>query len=174
MPIQFRCGSCQQLLGIARRKAGMIVDCPTCNQKTRVPIVKEKAASAEPAGIQPPSIFDRVDVDKLLSPPHRTQKREMDPPSMPPSRKSVHDSDGNGRVVDPLEDPKEMPRFDKPQAGIDAIGDQPFTLTPVPVLRTAQTRKKLGTIVALVIALVLVVGGVFALGHWLGARHPLF
>ncbi len=38
MPIQFRCAACQQLLGIAKRKAGSVVDCPTCRVKTLVPL----------------------------------------------------------------------------------------------------------------------------------------
>jgi len=38
MPIKFRCSHCRQLLGIARAKAGQIVDCPTCGRAMRVPL----------------------------------------------------------------------------------------------------------------------------------------
>jgi phage FluMu protein Com len=51
MPIQFRCGSCNQLLGIASRKAGHVVNCPTCGNKTVVPRVNGvvvKAALPQP------------------------------------------------------------------------------------------------------------------------------
>jgi hypothetical protein len=37
MPIRFRCAYCNQLLGIARRKAGTIVACPTCAGQVVVP-----------------------------------------------------------------------------------------------------------------------------------------
>ncbi len=37
MPIKFRCQHCNQLMGIARRKAGTDVTCPTCNGVLRVP-----------------------------------------------------------------------------------------------------------------------------------------
>ena len=37
MPVRFRCHHCHQLLGIARRKIGMEVDCPTCHNKVLVP-----------------------------------------------------------------------------------------------------------------------------------------
>src|SRR4029079_9622191 len=75
MPIQFRCVACQQLLGIARRKAGKVVDCPTCGSKTLVPAEDIAGTVAhEPPPLppirrvvnQPISIFDRVDVDQLL------------------------------------------------------------------------------------------------------------
>ena len=37
MPIRFRCVYCDKLLGIARRKAGAVVDCPHCAEKLIVP-----------------------------------------------------------------------------------------------------------------------------------------
>lgn len=37
MPIHFRCAHCEKLLGIARRKAGTIVNCPQCGQPLIVP-----------------------------------------------------------------------------------------------------------------------------------------
>jgi len=37
MPIHFRCCFCNQLLGIAHRKAGTVIDCPTCRGKVWVP-----------------------------------------------------------------------------------------------------------------------------------------
>jgi hypothetical protein len=46
MPIRFRCPHCHQLLGIARRKAGSHVHCPTCNASLLVPATDE--ASDEP------------------------------------------------------------------------------------------------------------------------------
>ena len=37
MPIRFRCVYCDKLLGIARRKAGAVVNCPQCGQPLIVP-----------------------------------------------------------------------------------------------------------------------------------------
>src|SRR5689334_10838521 len=82
MPIQFRCGACQQLLGIARRKAGKVVDCPTCGTRTLVPL-DDPLETGATVPVPPPlppiqrqikggSIFDKVDVDKLLQPPHKS------------------------------------------------------------------------------------------------------
>lgn len=47
MPIQFRCAYCNQLLGIARRKAGTTVNCPTCGKPIVVP-------TPEPNQAEPP------------------------------------------------------------------------------------------------------------------------
>ena len=34
MPIRFRCAYCNQLMGIARRKAGTVIRCPNCGDAT--------------------------------------------------------------------------------------------------------------------------------------------
>lgn len=39
MPIRFRCINCRSLMAISSRKAGAIVECPTCGEKTLVPHV---------------------------------------------------------------------------------------------------------------------------------------
>jgi len=44
MPIRFRCAYCNQLMGIARRKAGTVVKCPKCAGDIIVPV---------PEGMQP-------------------------------------------------------------------------------------------------------------------------
>lgn len=93
MPIRFRCPSCQQLLGIARRKAGSYVNCPTCRNQVLVPAQDEEPAAqgqaqvpspAEghpiqqtppklpplpPSAEQAPALFERDDFDALLRPP---------------------------------------------------------------------------------------------------------
>jgi hypothetical protein len=46
MPIRFYCPFCDQLLGIARRKAGAVVECPSCHGKVGVP--SETAPPAPP------------------------------------------------------------------------------------------------------------------------------
>jgi DNA-directed RNA polymerase subunit RPC12/RpoP len=55
MPIRFRCAYCQQLMGIARRKAGTVVRCPKCAGQVVVP---------------PPDDFD-LDDQTGAADPHR-------------------------------------------------------------------------------------------------------
>src|SRR5207248_11693560 len=48
MPIRFRCAYCNQLMGIARRKAGTIVRCPKCAGEVIVPALPEPQAANGP------------------------------------------------------------------------------------------------------------------------------
>jgi DNA-directed RNA polymerase subunit RPC12/RpoP len=66
MPIRFRCAYCNQLMGIARRKAGTVVRCPTCSGQVVVPdpeVAGPEAEEPSPPGPQPkgPELFDRSD-----------------------------------------------------------------------------------------------------------------
>ncbi|HEV3444832.1 MAG TPA: hypothetical protein VG099_09325 [Gemmataceae bacterium] len=67
MPIRFRCAYCNQLLGIARRKAGTVVRCPTCAGQVVVPTVETNEPEGRP-GEEKQLIFERSDFDELLSP----------------------------------------------------------------------------------------------------------
>src|SRR5256714_11793322 len=84
MPIRFRCAYCNQLLGIARRKAGTVVRCPTCAGQvvvppSDVPDPPEMAAAPPPAPTRAPTpapapapareppVFERNDFDELLN-----------------------------------------------------------------------------------------------------------
>jgi DNA-directed RNA polymerase subunit RPC12/RpoP len=68
MPIRFRCAYCNQLLGIARRKAGTVVRCPTCAGQVVVP-APEGGAEAEPSPASPKAaLFERSDFDNLFEP----------------------------------------------------------------------------------------------------------
>jgi hypothetical protein len=52
MPIRFYCCFCHQLLGIATRKAGTVIECPTCKGQVWVP------RPDEPGNLdQPPPAF---------------------------------------------------------------------------------------------------------------------
>jgi hypothetical protein len=95
MPIRFRCVYCDQLLGIAHRKAGTVVKCPNCQGQVIVPKpeaaeepsdVESPTAEAEPAAVRPKPmektapapqpatrgeggmLFERSDFDELLKP----------------------------------------------------------------------------------------------------------
>ena len=73
MPIRFRCVYCDKLLGIARRKAGSVVNCPQCKQPLIVPTPEpepEATAAAASSSTSPPPVggklFERDDFDELL------------------------------------------------------------------------------------------------------------
>lgn len=68
MPIRFRCAYCNQLLGIARRKAGTVVKCAKCSGQVVVPQPEESGDSAEgPPPAQPPgAMFENSEIDKML------------------------------------------------------------------------------------------------------------
>jgi hypothetical protein len=67
MPIRFRCAYCNQLLGIARRKAGTVVRCPTCAGQVVVPSIDSDETEA-PGVSEEPLVFERSDFDDLLNP----------------------------------------------------------------------------------------------------------
>lgn len=50
MPIQFRCAACDRLLGIARRKAGTLVNCPRCGASVMVPVMAGMAIESPGPG----------------------------------------------------------------------------------------------------------------------------
>ncbi len=67
MPIRFRCAYCNQLMGIARRKAGTVVRCPTCSGQVVVPNPDEGAGAPGPQS--PAPLFERSDFDELFEVP---------------------------------------------------------------------------------------------------------
>jgi hypothetical protein len=73
MPIRFRCAYCNQLLGIARRKAGQVVRCPTCAGQVVVPNPEGEEAVDPPAPPSPP-LFERNDFSELFHPPAPVQE----------------------------------------------------------------------------------------------------
>jgi len=67
MPIRFRCAYCNQLLGIARRKAGTVGRCPTCAGQVVVP--NADSAEEEPKDQANQPVFERSDFDELFHKP---------------------------------------------------------------------------------------------------------
>src|SRR5581483_5689256 len=69
MPIRFRCAYCNQLMGIARRKAGTVVRCPNCAGQVVVPRPEgdqPEPAEAKPVPSQQPPLFEQDDFDDAL------------------------------------------------------------------------------------------------------------
>jgi hypothetical protein len=109
MPIRFRCVYCDKLLGIARRKAGTIINCPHCAEKLIVPTPDPADTAAEPdegsvqgstsekafAGAPPPPLFEKIDIDAML------QGKPMirpfgEPVFEPPKQKTIRTESGPG------------------------------------------------------------------------------
>jgi len=89
MPIRFRCVYCDKLLGIARRKAGAVVNCPQCGQPLIVPTPEPEpeatAAASQPAGTPPgpAKLFEQDDFDVLLEPDATYRTPDPPPPKRP-------------------------------------------------------------------------------------------
>jgi hypothetical protein len=78
MPIRFRCAFCNQLMGIAHRKAGAVVSCPKCQGKVIVPspdtlaappaVNGPKPTAPEPGPVKGPRLFEHSDFENILAP----------------------------------------------------------------------------------------------------------
>ncbi len=71
MPIRFRCVYCDKLLGIAKRKAGAVVNCPQCGQPLIVPTPEPEPVGVASAPAPMPAansgkLFERDDFDVIL------------------------------------------------------------------------------------------------------------
>jgi phage FluMu protein Com len=70
MPIRFRCAYCNQLMGIARRKAGQVVKCPKCAGEIIVPVPE---GTEQPEATEQPGnhggAFEDMDFDPAAGPP---------------------------------------------------------------------------------------------------------
>ncbi len=73
MPIRFRCAYCNQLLGIARRKAGTVVRCPTCAGQVVVPAI-DGGEDPRPSANAP--LFERSDFDDLFNNPQPPREKD--------------------------------------------------------------------------------------------------
>ena len=70
MPIRFYCPFCDQLLGIASRKAGSPIDCPRCKGRVGVPAPGAEGPPLVPSIADPAPNVEPVmlSADILLSP----------------------------------------------------------------------------------------------------------
>ncbi len=84
MPIRFRCPACNQLMGIARRKAGTVVRCPSCSRRVRVPRPPEDRAPDPPPAADHP-VFERQDFEKIFQPWPAVGGPPADAPAPPPA-----------------------------------------------------------------------------------------
>lgn len=159
MPIRFRCAYCNQLLGIARRKAGTVVRCPTCAGEVVVPRVEE----GERAGERPArGFFEENEFEKLFGDEPQPQPAE---PGPPPEDRGHPPTGAWGTHADPE---IEVERVDLPRGGIP--GGPPVSAPGIllsPVMATVLT-------VLVVLALLIAFGLGLLIGRWTSvpARPP--
>lgn len=176
MPIQFRCGACNQLLGIASRKGGAVVVCPTCGGKTIVPRPRKGAEADSAKGRPDFSLLERIDVDKLLGPPAPGKMATPRPASkaaMAAAPSVTISSSSSGHA----HEPKELRALtesvlpgDVPQATSQVEDEddlpQPLDETLVNAVLILTKRR----LASLAVGVVLLLVAAFALGFWLGGR----
>jgi hypothetical protein len=75
MPIRFRCVYCSKLLGIGRRKAGSVVNCPACQKQLLVP-------NSEPVGVTENSISVGANGDPHQESANDEARQDTPPPPM--------------------------------------------------------------------------------------------
>jgi hypothetical protein len=163
MPIRFRCVYCDKLLGIAKRKAGAVVNCPQCGQPLIVPTPEpepETTAAAAPSAAPPKGpakLFEQDDFDVLL------------------------EGDATYRTPDPPAAPK-RPKAPAPPPAVNALPPRPFpverSLPPAPTVDpTAPPRARArsgglvlstGMLVLALVAILVLMGAAFGGGLLVG------
>ena len=161
MPIRFRCVYCDKLLGIARRKAGAVVNCPQCGQPLIVPTPEpEPAAATAPPHPATPSaapgrLFERDDFEAML---HGDTLRT---PDGPPPRRSRGGPRTEPAPLPPRPFPVEQSLPAPAHSELDDPGPRPRPATGGILLST-------GVLVVLLIAVLILVGGAFGAGILVG------
>jgi hypothetical protein len=164
MPIRFRCAYCNQLLGIAHRKAGTVVRCPTCAGQVIVPNVDSDETEAP--GSDEPLVFERSDFEDLLN----------------PETAAVQSGEKKQAVLTSGDVPVKLPSPTEPPAGawgthaepafdVERINPAPLSLPAAAATRPdviVLTRSKATIYLVLaVVALALTFGGGWLLGYFM-------
>ena len=87
MPIRFRCAYCNQLMGIAHRKAGTVVSCPTCHGWVKVPTPpgqEDEELNPASAKVPKPNVFEKPDFDANIEEPRAFHTHGAEPPPTAP------------------------------------------------------------------------------------------
>jgi hypothetical protein len=146
MPIRFRCAYCNQLLGIARRKAGQVVRCPTCAGQVVVPNPEpEEEGVPQEGGNQP--FFEGSDFEELFNPAPRPGPATAAPPPVA----EVLEPIGNGPAleVEPLEVTAPPARLPPPRAPREPAPSKP----PAGILLSPAKATVLTVVVIVLLAL---------------------
>jgi phage FluMu protein Com len=156
MPIRFRCAYCNQLLGIARRKAGSVVKCPTCSGQVVVPTLEEAGEVAEQRPAVNPVLFEGNEIDRMLEGAGGDMPSVLGGPPLPPPAPPA-----------PAGHPAPVARF------APAIPSPAFAPSPTGGIYLSPTRATLWS-VGLVLALAVAFGGGLLAGMYIEYHrlHP--
>lgn len=152
MPIRWRCEHCKQLIGIARRKAGAVVHCPTCAQALVVPTPEDDSPPA--AEEVPQRVFERSDFDEVFQPPLR-------------HRSLVHAPEMERKPAHPGES-EQFRRATEPDIDVDAPAPPLVAPTASPAGVWLSSKQVTILSVLLIAALALA----FVAGLWVGLSFP--
>src|SRR6516162_1467871 len=83
MPIRFRCAYCNQLMGIAHRKAGSVVRCPKCAGEIIVPVPEGMAPPTMPEVAPSPEMVTEQPIMPTVNPPQPDVAISADFPALP-------------------------------------------------------------------------------------------
>lgn len=188
MPIRFRCVYCDKLLGIARRKAGAVVNCPQCGQALIVPSPQEDnlpTPSFSPSATPRPSPSQNPVV--VAPPPQPVQPVPASgspPVKAPPPVATVFEADDfniyvgdqNKTVAEPPPSAPLIPsaalpagpNISVPRATMAlAMEDSVYDVELIPRKGVFLSRWKL---LFLVLMFFVVIGGSFAAGMFFGKK----
>ncbi len=187
MPVRFRCVYCNKLLSIATRKAGTVINCPTCEKPLIVPTPEpENEAQEEPA---PQStartvasgptaeqgkggFFERDDFDQILNQGINNIQTQAKAPRQAPSVEPMPDV----RTRPGTEIPIKLPEPPPPQVWLPPEPAQPAVVSDVELvsLTSIQVPQQKGIVLSpikmilLFLFLIGVLSVVFVIGFYVG------
>ena len=162
MPIRFRCAYCNQLLGIARRKSGTVVRCPTCAGQVVVPNQPPEAGE----GPEPP-VFERSDFDQVFKFGAESRQAAVAPGAPPPQPRPAPAPAGAwGTHAEPSFD---VERVDPAQLPVTTPRAPPPTLQQPSAAKGIVLSPNMATLisVAVILAVALAFGAGFIVGRFL-------
>lgn len=174
MPIRFRCAYCNQLMGIATRKAGEVVSCPKCAGQVRVPTPEPGSVEEDaPAGNAAAAFEEDDEVQKLLEYVEETKPAVTAGPRQAPAAPmpAILTAPPAPRPIQPslgaAPRPMPHPASDRPSPlDIDVV---PLSNGSLPPLLPARGVYLTPGVLAIMLVLVgLLVGLAFFLGFLLG------
>jgi hypothetical protein len=135
-------------MGIARRKAGTVVRCPTCSGEVVVPTAEASTSQGDSSAPQKPApvLFEHQDFDQLFGPTTGEPRREK-PASTP---RKVPVSDGSPVEAAPLD----LEMLTDPREPAELLPAPP----PAGILLSPLVGVLLGVFVLILVALAFVAG----------------